>query len=163
MTPNEQAALVKGKPFQPKLGDILFGAEFVNGLMPPEFEAYLLSHWNFNHWEALYQLGIKASDLSDAAEYECPWRSTPFYHIYPFAISDVSKEALKNLPWVKPVRFSHANFSTVGPDKIDLSFLGHGYTSGTLPSDGSIARNVFVVKLSDGRSLYCYGFLWFNK
>jgi len=163
MPTQEQVTLVKGKPFAPASGDILFGAEFISGVAPPYFKAYLLSHWDYNHWEALYNLGIRGSDLSDQVEYECPWRSTPFYWIYPFAISDVPKEALKHMPWVEPCDFSYANFATVGPDKIDQSFFGHGYTSGTLPSDGSIELKVFVIKLSDGRSLYCYGYFWYNK
>jgi hypothetical protein len=162
----KQVEIVKGSGFEPKNGDILYGSDFIDKESDKSFSGYYLGNFNHNHWNALQNLGISnVKDMRDVVHYECPFREGKgkvYYWLYPFAISDIPEEIIKERSWIPREKFILGE-SEIVPEKIDMSFLGHGFTEGTLPYDGSNRIKVFDVKLSDGRTLYCYGYVWYNK
>lgn len=173
-----------------ELGDFLFGEPYINLLEQKDLEeneVLLLIFLAYFSPNALAKLGcfneISLSQFLRAGSYECPFNSNRqcFFGLYPLAIlsKDISKYRLGDLrgghydiawdvEWTKTM--SCAGYDKdknkivkIDIDNIATAYLGHGYTEGTLPYDGSGKVKQVKVRLSNGDWLVCATWEWYNK
>lgn len=145
------------------VGDILFGSRYLIKTAGFDFHAYPLNSFGNNNWKVLESMGINTSRIKSSAKYVCPFRGSKieFYGLYPFAISAVCDKFVARYSCIKQKNFTQLDFTTLS--NIEMCFLGHGYTSGNLPDDGHGYVKTFMTALDDGRTVYYYGHVWYNK
>lgn len=161
--------LSKSKRYIPENGDILYGNEFIAGKVKKEEINSILMLFR-NSWNALEKLGIDIL-YKDQMAYECPYRYIQFYWFYPTFLICQDHNIYKSKVdcrrfdiltdadyWINFVKICDEK-----PNKIHMSFLGHGYTSGTLPSDGHGTPELVYVNLSNGDKIAGFVWIWYNK
>lgn len=179
--------------YTPKNGDILQAEEYINRKATLVDVQGKLAFLNFvgNPWAALNLLGISADDLKKETRYTCPYTDNKYHWFIPFALVlkgdvecyqkdegfrehykmifdwDWTKWALKDeiSGLEKTVQDGNDGWDNAKPclSSIQHSIMGHGYTVGTLPTDGSRSRILVAVDLSNGDSLLGYVWEWYNK
>ena len=108
--------------------------------------------------------------------YECPYlKSNKYFWVLPIAImsNDIQKyKALCSLPdWRKDMMFDFKWIKETSSieeymeyeNSLSQSFMGHGYTDFTLPSDGYGNRELITIKLDNGDYVLAISHIWYNK
>jgi hypothetical protein len=132
-----------------------------------------------NGWGMMEFMGFnggKLDKMRTRAMYNCPFdKNCTFYGVSPIAImsDNVYKYRTKefargsfnemawDLEWTRQFGFNKEGILDLGG--ITSSFLGHGYTDGTLPSDGSGSIELVKVPINNGDWLVCWAWKWYNK
>jgi hypothetical protein len=169
-------------PYKPEIGDILSGGEYLVRQVAnkEKLENYLwVATFGNNPWHAIERLGIDSKELKEAFRYKCPFTDNIYYHFVPVALvikngvdqyrkkfeeDNGSKDSnyndfLFDLEWTK--RMSGGVLPEA--NTIQMAFLGHGYTDGTLPSDGAGDFVNVLIELDNGDFLFGHCWIWYNK
>jgi hypothetical protein len=108
--------------------------------------------------------------LKETAKYICPWLDNIYYGTLPIAVATFDKTKYKLLSKYELDTDWHKSFHGGGdvdklfiPNILESSFMGHGYTIGTLPSDGSHTLTLCMIELPNKDYLICLTFAWHNK
>lgn len=171
--------VIQKQPYTPDCGDILSGGEYlVREVKGSEIIGNFLSSQavSDNPWKSLKVLGIDVAPLKKAFQYSCPYTRNTYYHFIPLAILLIEGHDVDmyrkgpyespswnfafDLEWNK--KRCHT-FDDFGLNRVADSMLGHGYTDGTLPSDGSGEHIRVLIELSNGDFLFGYCWQWYNK
>lgn len=157
--------IIQKQPFTPDYGDILSGGEYLaREVKGSEIIGNFLSTQAINNdpWETLTALSINVAPLKKAFQYSCPYTRNTYYHFIPLAILlidghdiDMYRKGYESPSWDFAFNLKWS--------KQCCSMLGHGYTDGTLPSDGSGKHIKVLIELDNGDFLFGYCWLWFNK
>lgn len=125
-------------------------------------------------WETLETLDIKFKNFKKTVSYECPYTGYLHYHAIPlYLYSERVDEIIDGLKgfYYKDMYKDHkwqvdCHFRDQKVYKMNLiakSFMGPGYTEGTLPSDGSGYQEDAIVALDNGEFLGFKVWVWYNK
>jgi hypothetical protein len=160
------------KPYTPDLGDILYGSEYIEKEIKKEdiknLNTIPICVYNGgNPWLSLInRFGIDATVLEEAVKYSCPYTDNHYYWFVPVRLvlrkntityykKDSKDDYAYDIDWWKSVNFRM--------NTIINAHLGHGYTDGTLPYDGSGNTEIVLVPLDNGDALLGYCWFWYNK
>lgn len=148
--------------------DILLGSEYMDSSsFLGDIKYYNIDDFGINSFEVLHRWGYDVFPFAKNVMYQCPFgdkiAKRVFYAVYPFGISDIPNEEKIDKPYVKLINTDGYGVM-FSMSHIQKSIMGHGYTSGNLPADGSPENNsICSIKMSDGNIVYCYFSKWFNK
>lgn len=157
---------------KPRNGKVLYGERFLSRveLAVTKLEGKKLVR-NPNCHFNLADLGIATDALEAQVVYGCPWTENKYYWMFPLGVVtddekryglDISKE-----PWMcRLISASERSMDHVDPSewcKVTDAMLGHGYTTGTLPSDGHGHKVLATVPLDNGDEILVVCWVWFNK
>ena len=152
-------------------GDILFGEEYIVGKVEKDEinSIVMLSAYKTDTWKALPIFGIDHKEFKRKMTYECPFRNIPYYWFFPTFIICHDANLYKGLIQNES-KFGFASDTDFWlymhkccekePNQVEQSFLGHGFTNCTLPSDGSNRIEHVYVNLSNGDKLAGYIWIW---
>jgi len=132
------------------------------------------------NWDTLHDLGVvNAKDIKEKLTAECPWSDNKYFIFYPIAILFQDKntwDSKQNDKYFGPyrdmffdrdwqmrrfeIKDREVHFS-IG--SVDRSLLGHGYTEGTMPSDGGGGLKNAAMHLSNGDLIIGKVWVWYNK
>lgn len=172
--------VIQKQPYKPEIGDILSGGEYIVRQVgnKEKLEDYLfIGVFGNNPWHALERLNIDSTKLKEAFKYKCPFSENIYYHFVPVALilkngvdsyrnfyeeqngEGMYSDYLFDLEWIKQMS------QDVLPEAntIQMAMLGHGYTDGTLPSDGSGDFINVLIELDNGDFLFGHCWEWYNK
>lgn len=167
------------------IGDILYGEEY---FIKPydvhygQVKFLPVTAIRYNPWKCLKGLGIDYEEFQKELAYEDFVSDNIYYWAVPvFLFSDKVDEIVdntKDIYW-KDLYKDHdwqarSYFREFEDDdnpwkhefvmpSISESLMGHGYTFGTIPSDGHGGKKNAIVELSDGSFLGCKVWVWYNK
>lgn len=163
-----------------KINNLPFGQEYIHSLVTQkemsakDFLMIPLTFFIFyNPFQILNKFGIYTDTLEKKSKYKCPFRKeTTFWGLLPITLktNDPQKyrhEELKaplydlvfDLKWQK-----HNNIvQFILENKITKSFLGHGYTKDTLPTDGSNTIIPAKLQLSNNDFIIALTWEWHNN
>lgn len=126
-------------------------------------------------WQPLEILNIKFENFKKTVSYECPYTGYTHYDAIPIYLYSENVDEIidntKEVMW-KDMFKDHSwqvdchGFNVTRDFKITpimKSFMGPGYTYGTLPSDGDCYREDAIVALDNGDYLGFKVKVWFNK
>ena len=161
-------------PWKPSNGDILFANKFIAGVAESVDNPLSLELYSINPWNTLDRLGIDCEPLKTSCRYRDPWSDNIYYWFVPTTIDtlDVSQykpdrevtnsihEMLFDTKYMKEHHYKDGLGVATG---IEKSFLGHGYTSSTLPNDGHGKTEPVYLQLSNGDKLCGFLWIWYNK
>jgi len=158
-------------------GDILYCEDYIYGLVEESDADKMVPLLNFYYtmpWETMKGFGIEGTkELKEESIYQCPWTDNKFHWFVPYALiihgsPDVYKP--KEIPPYLKHFYDysldiewHSAVSIFEDSGIETSLYGHGYTSGTLPSDGSGRIWKAKIKLSNGDFIAGHLWVWYNK
>jgi hypothetical protein len=108
--------------------------------------------------------------LKQASMYTCPWTENTYFGTLPIAVATFNKNNYKDLltDYQLDTEF-HLSMNggdvkkLLIPNLVELSFIGHGYTSATLPSDGSHTLVLCTIELPNKDFAICLTYAWHNK
>lgn len=129
-------------------------------------------HFTWNILERIFKL-TNINDLKENMLYDDPWTGNVFYFWYPewLLASDLSfyKNYIKTIDQFWSIdgfkNFIHSNEeinSFVDIGSLARTFLGHGYTTEHMPSDGKSKLREFVVMLNNGDYIFGHGWEWIH-
>lgn len=157
-------------------GDILYCDKYIYGLVEESDRERMVPLTSALPWKAMERFGIEgASTLRDESCYTCPWTDNSYFWFVPYALiingsPDVYKPKEMPQHLVSQYDYSldlkwHARYfkNDPPPSDIQLALLGHGYTSFTLPSDGSGSVWKTKIQLSNGDFIAGFMWVWYNK
>lgn len=176
------------KPWKDEIGDILLGRELIHSqFMKSEFTdpINLMSFGcmgvSYNPFTVLDRIGVDGKFLSDTMQYRCPFdRGNVYYWFVPvFILCQNGVNAYRQYGFEEKIfdfafdtDWTKRNYDEydwdgdlikVSPGSIICSMHGHGFTMGTIPSDGSKERRMVKVELTNGDFIAGYIWVWFNK
>jgi hypothetical protein len=168
---------IRTNPYSPDCGDILDeGKKYILRKVENKEDLgdfVFLSCFSNDPWEALKVLNISRVDLQFSFKYKCPWSENWYYHFIPVAlvlkngVEQYRTDNLKNSSFDYAFDSSWAKQFTNGvlpeADSIQMAFLGHGYTYGTLPCDGNGDLINVLIELDNGDMLFGHCWEWYNK
>lgn len=162
---------------------VLFGARYIKRLIDDSGDGneligrrILQLGWRgHQHWIVLGRLGIIHTRVMKDVTYSCPWTKNRFFWWYPVALllehrykyeggidlypdDDMSQRVGYESNCLTSVTVKDAISGS-----IIRSMMGHGYTIGTLPSDGHGKIVPALVDLSNGDQLLVACWVWYNK
>ena len=165
--------LVKAKkPYKHKIGDILFGNEYLENINLEDLKkkkyVYAFSNRRLN--------SELKKEFFEYFKYECPFidgnRYFWFYPSFVFTDTPDEKDIMHqfmeddNGGWradkLKEIE-EFDEYSIHNQFWAEKFYMGHGYTSYTLPSDGSNNKDVVMVRLNNDDILVGQTWVWFNK
>lgn len=168
--------MTQKNPYKPECGDILSGGEYLVKKVENKDKIgdYLfISTFGNNPWNAIERLGIHSKPLKQAFRYECPFTKNTYYHFIPVALVlnngvEQYKKEFKDNPdvdYLFDTKWAKSLSMGVLPEAntIQMSMLGHGYTEGTLPSDGGGDFINVLIELDNGDFLFGHCWEWYNK
>lgn len=179
--------ITKANPIaEPKIGDILYCGEYLSRVELEVQELIQQPEWRFKPgtlnrliqtqtrgFKGLFEIGVDATVLEESVRYNCPWSDNVYYWMYPLGvISDDEKkygrdsEDTQGFPWLCRKINTRTNMDDIDPSvfgKLVDAMLGHGYTAGTLPCDGSGEKVLATIPLDNGDELLVACWVWFNK
>jgi len=175
--------VVQKKPYKPDIGDILSGGEYIKTNV--HFGATVDFKTIFggigkgfiplyrNAWQRLEEMNVEVVNLEKAFQYKCPYTENTYYHFMPVAII-INHDS--NVEQYRQPNFAHSFHDYLFDlewilhmdkmpeiDDIGRSMLGHGYTSGTLPSDGSGRFINILIELDNKDHIFGHCWEWYNK
>lgn len=140
-----------------------------------------LGYINYNPWSALFRTGVfdveAVTALRQSSAYECPLTYKGYFALLPLCIfsEDLDKYfPQEQKPWYYEMAVDKSwncqdDNSHLFPDQFDLEtalyhcILGPGYTSSTMPNDGSPGVELVVLDLSNGDKMVAAARSWYNK
>lgn len=160
--------------FQPEIGDFLFATEFIDSYVKKDEDLMmfpLIFMPRYHPFVNMKRLNINIDLLLKQSKYDCPFTENSFIGLLPVAIStNDSKKYRKNTnfessvyDYVFDLEWQKQMFSITQVSNIEQSFLGHGYTTSTLPTDGSNSLVVVKLKLSNDDFIIAKTWEWHNK
>jgi hypothetical protein len=157
--------------FEPELGDIIFAAEMLRKFDPEVRHGHItpLICLSQNGWTALANLNINAHDFRARSTYKCPFMHMNIYYWnMPVALISQNPERYEALSGNAYAMDSDWHKKMYEERIFDLglvprSLMGHGFTSGTLPSDGTPHIEKTLADVDNGDVIVCQTFIWFNK
>ena len=174
--------VIQKNPYKPDCGDILSGGEYLVRKVDykEKLGDYLwISLFGNNPWNALERLGIESKELKETFKYKCPFSDNIYYHFTPVVLVlnngvDSYRKYYEEQNGIKDPLYTDYLFDTkwgrrlsmeVLPEAttIQMAMLGHGYTEGTLPSDGSGDFINVLIELDNGDFLFGHCWEWYNK
>lgn len=159
-------------------GDILYGDIWISQVFalntPEMIKDYRLPIFSTSPWETLKNRLINSDLLENTFKYSCPFKRNGYYYWYiPACILLRDKDPYK---YFKNKEDPSIKFNTdieywktylkegpAKPNSIQQSFLGHGFTFSTLPSDGIVELKLATIELDNGDALLGWVWVWFNK
>jgi len=162
------------KSYKHHIGDILFGKEYLENVNLKDLKKK----------KYVYGISIRRSEfkkeLKKHFEYQCPFidgnRYLWFLPSYVFTDTpnenDFSHHFQKDPKSAKIYGYKkdrieeieefdeHEQYNNFGGENL---YMGHGYTFGTLPSDGGNGKDVAMIRLDNGDILVGQLWVWFNK
>ncbi len=160
---------------KPRIGDVLYGERFLNRveLRVADLEGKRLIR-NPNCRFNLADLGIATDALEAQIVYGCPWTENKYHWMFPLGVvTDDEKRygldasRIEGRPWMcRQISASEHSIDHVDPSewcKVTDAMLGHGYTTGTLPSDGHGNKVLATIPLDNGDEILVVCWVWFNK
>lgn len=167
----------QSNPARPEYGDILAGQKYVCKIFEGNEELCLSGkHLVVSKLQTLKSYEEMGIDVSWIPTYVCPFRGIKFYLMMPVGVlTEKGQSEYHSHPPFGMTDFYNRQiaFGSYSIDDIDIwhraksgismSFLGHGYTSGTLPSDGGVELKLGIVQLSNGDELLVAVWVWYNK
>jgi len=170
---------------KPNIGDMLYGAEYFHGELNKSHSTNMNKRYEgleYFYLDNIHELGWLALKLfvdevpnQQNFMYECPYIGNRHFWLLPIAImsDDIQKYKSKVSDcWFKEMVFDFDFVSGNAPINEALedggstlikSFMGHGYTDGTLPNDGSGNRELITMKLDNGDYIVAISHIWYNK
>lgn len=126
-----------------------------------------------NPFNFLKHLDVNATPLLKSI-YHCPFiEGNKYYGILPIGIRTEDSSQYRKGKFANPIfnyhfdtKFSsdvYITFLLESNNPMVRAYLGHGYTIGTLPSDGDIKEIAASIKLSNDDLLIVKTFEWYNK
>lgn len=164
----------KDKPYTPDIGDILYGNKYVSSACDPKSVTDFLVLTGYHLWKSLSYFNIDYEQCMKDFEYQCPFSGNLYYWFVPVALiirngSDKYRPATPTPNYEDDYRLDVEWHSSIlkhdleKPNNMVRSFLGHGYTNGTLPSDGSNCLHSVLLNLDNGDSIFGFCWIWYNK
>jgi hypothetical protein len=162
-------------PLIPEIGDFLFATKFIHSYVKttdPISSSFLLFFSGIdNPFKALKLFNVHATELEKQSKYECPFiQGNHYFGLLPLAINcsniktyRINDFASSSFDYLFDTEWQQKFRHPLEIDPIPQSFLGHGYTSGTLPSDGSNSLVNIKVQLSNGDFIIAKTWEWYNK
>jgi len=166
------------KLFKPRNGEILYGGKYISKVVKT-VDLYgrrilQLGWWGHPYWSVLDRLSIYHKRIMQDTLYDCPWTGNRFFWWYPLGVLInhsycIDKETIMpNDRRVAHIRLRSSWPESISPEDvmggvIVQAAMGHGYTGGTLPSDGGGAVEPALVDLSNGDQLLVSCWVWSNK
>jgi len=170
------------KTYEPKIGDLWFGREFISGEYRPEDTKdlhYMPLFGSISKWNSLKKFidPEQWSRFKKQNKYQCPFRKKNSYiGVMPIAIftKDVSQyeDLINEKDWYQTLMLNRDNFyswedSVINLNyrltTVDTSILGHGYDDGRYPSDGDGKWKEYKINLENGDLLIVVALEWYNK
>lgn len=173
------------KPASPEIGDYLFGRKYLRD-KPTELlktcNLIHLSHFARLPWQAMSRAGIGNISISGfikaSLNKDDPYRNRVYFtgivpdtlltndaSVYDFSKVREPKMAT-DLEWNRGVVYrSYLEDNDTEPTEtaVTRTYMGSGYTSGTMPYDGHAGLGWGYVDLSNGDALRCIVWEWYNK
>ena len=158
------------------IGDLLFGETLI--VKVPEINKerdkflMLMSYFRPIPWQTLRCFGVDVEELTALLEYSCPFTENKYYWFVPTCIlvrSKVGTRAYRQGMFKESVYDylfdleSYSDDNTFSLSQVQVALLGHGYTDGTLPHDGSCYKKQAAIALDNGDYLLGWSWVWFNK
>jgi len=169
--------ILKAKnPYKHEYGDILYGNEYIEMINMEELrKKKYIYHTSPNQLDSKIRYKFKA-----LFQYECPFiKGNRYYWFSPvFICTDIPNEIDLmhqfmedyNGGWKSNKLKQIEQFDKYGeyPDKVytlenEYLYMGHGYTYGTLPSDGSRDTDIVMIHISNGDIIVGKTWVWYNK
>jgi hypothetical protein len=170
------------KPYKPEFGDILSGGEYLVRKVKNKEDLgdYLwVGTFGNNPWHAIERLGIDSTKLKAIFRYSCPFTDNVYYHFIPVVVilkngektyrktfEDANGGPSTGFDYLFDLEWSRGlTIKGVLPEAntIQMTMLGHGYTDGTLPNDGSGDFINVLIELDNGDFLFGHCWEWYNK
>jgi len=164
------------KPAVPENGGVLYARQFLSriGISVDDLAGKrLVQARGYRGFDGLANLGVDASTLQNRVLYACPWSGKRYYWMFPLGVvTDAAGVGRYGdcPPWRcrAILREEDIEDDTEGIDPNDFggvvsAMLGHGYTEGTLPSDGCCGQMLATVPLDNGDEILVVCWVWFNK
>lgn len=160
---------------KPKYADVLYAGEFITRieLSIADFGSRKLVQSDDHGFNGLSEFGVDFSNFQTRTVYECPWSGNHYHWMYPLGIVtddereyDGDGDAHKCRPWLCREIDQRNNMDFVNPmqwGKVVDAMLGHGYTTGTMPCDGSGEKVLATIPLDNGDELLVACWVWSNK
>lgn len=178
--------LIKKVPeFKPEIGDLPFNNKsLIEDYLLPKKESYsdlfdsgfrMLPVSFFGSYDPFVTLILMEVNLKGIVDnkYKCPFiLGNEYYGIVPIGINTTSLDQYRNIrfkdkfyDFVFDLDFQKDYMISILEETGDIirSFLGHGYDSYRLPSDGSIRTIVIKIKMKNEDYLVAKTFEWYNK
>jgi len=163
----------------PEHGDVLRAARFIGriGIPVTQIGGRRLARPPSlaGGFAGLADLGVDANAVQEEALYQCPWSGNHYHWMFPLGIltDDEKRYGLDSgnirsgRPWLCPMVSADMDENGYTDptelDKITKAMLGHGYTGGTLPSDGVGEIVLATVPLDNGDEILVACWVWFNR
>jgi len=159
-------------------GDILYGGKYIQSIRKKNKSIpwgkgdiiFLYSTHNcYNPWERLQEFNIDSEDVEKSFKYKCPWSDNQYYWFMPLAIeSPNGQQYIDKLPeWIQDVQkdkeWMMSRHKEYILSNVAETWMGHGYTDMTYPSDGGLGREVALLKLDNGDIIAGFVWIWYNK
>lgn len=162
------------KQYKDEIGDILYGKEYISGKIKEIPEEYnVLPFFFSNPFKSLKIFGVDIEIFEKKFQYECPFSDNKYYWFVPSFLlvrdSNVyrkNKDIDRNFDYLFDSDFQkmyNEHRLEDGPDKVVNAFLGHGYTTFTLPSDGHGNVDLVSINLDNDDKIVGHCHIWYNK
>jgi hypothetical protein len=167
---------------EPELGDMLLGEEYYHDELLSDGKIKdKYSELEYAYFDALNRLGWVGlnyfAEVPDYTKfmYKCPYIDNTYFWFIPIAImsSDIQKykSYIPSLSWRSEMMFDFEWTESQSPineyfeyeSNITQACMGHGYTHGTLPTDGNGGRQLITIKLDNGDFVVAVSHIWYNK
>lgn len=134
-----------------------------------------LDYVHRNPWTALWQLDIDATILKKQTEYKSIFDDRLYNSIVPYYIITKEprlykepstlfyREMITDVEWMKNFVLSKNSVENQKNNRSTICFLGPGYTSFMLPSDGHNSIKQRALLLTNGDEIICNHYEWYNK
>jgi hypothetical protein len=149
-------------------GDVLYGADYVADPPPSCYVDKPFIPLEYHPWHGLLCLGIDVEPIRTRLVYECPWTPNKYWWFVPKLLFTDDPKA-----WLKAAKLPDylVGFRCGDESKriLDLgnalrAMVGHGYTTDTLPDDGSChLRDAVVYTTVPGTWVGGKVWDWYNK
>lgn len=162
------------KKFIPEIGDLGFGSRFiVREVNKTDVTKNIIRFVTYSKLtEAKLFIDNKQIDLIlKNYKYICPFRKIKYYGLLPLGIFTTDKYKYEKIINDEKYLYKYLYTDILNSieelnyfvSSIDKTYLGHGYTECTLPSDGSLEWKYYIAELENGDELLVTTFEWFNK
>lgn len=176
------------KAATPEFGEILHAGEFlsrvdIHTVDLEEFDTRARHHnrlvqaespATYDGFNGFREVGVDAGVLVDQVVYKCPWSNNRYHWMYPLGVVTTDewqygrdRDNIRKHPELCRVINQQTDMENIDPlvtiPKITHAMMGHGFTTGTLPCDGSGKKVIATIPLDNGDELLVVCWIWRNK